>query len=133
MNEAEAFEAWCEREYGFTTGLMQDEARSGWQAACEWMRSQWEPVFWYRPVGTDGGYEGPIHNWAIEEVRKKSGAWVPLYATPPTAQINEQMLNALEVAETEMRYAGWDTAVPDNLGRIEAYKTVIAALAATPK
>ena len=43
-----------------------------------------EPMFWYRPVGEDGGYEGPIHNSSIEEVRKKSGAWVPLVsATPP--------------------------------------------------
>ena len=37
-----------------------------------------EPVFWYRPVGEDGGYEGPIHNAAIEPVRKLSGAWIPL-------------------------------------------------------
>lgn len=38
-----------------------------------------EPLFWYRPR-TDGGYEGPLHNGQIEDVRKASGAWVPLFA-----------------------------------------------------
>ena len=41
-----------------------------------------EPVFWYRPVGEDGGYEGPIHNCSIEKVRKECGAWKPLYTHP---------------------------------------------------
>lgn len=36
------------------------------------------PLFWYRPR-SDDGYEGPIHNDRIEDVRKRSGAWVPLY------------------------------------------------------
>ena len=39
-----------------------------------------DPVFWYRPR-SDGGFEGPIHNSAMEDVRKVSGAWVGLYAT----------------------------------------------------
>jgi len=38
------------------------------------------PVFWYRPVGEDGGYEGPIHNSRIEKVRSMGGTWVPLIA-----------------------------------------------------
>ncbi len=42
-----------------------------------------EPLFWYRPR-SDGMYEGPIHNAQIEQVRKQSGAWVPL--VPVTAQ-----------------------------------------------
>ena len=44
-----------------------------------------EPMFWVRLCG-DGLYEGPIHNARIEEVRKQSGVWSPLYlAAPPTA------------------------------------------------
>jgi hypothetical protein len=35
------------------------------------------PLFWYRPC-SNGMYEGPIHNAQIEDVRKQSGAWVPL-------------------------------------------------------
>ena len=35
-------------------------------------------VAWFRPR-SDGGYEGPIMDSAIEDIRKKSGAWVPLY------------------------------------------------------
>lgn len=46
-------------------------------------QAQVEPVFWYRPR-SDGVYEGPIHNTQIENVRKESGAWVPL--VPATAQ-----------------------------------------------
>ncbi|THF58049.1 hypothetical protein [Pseudothauera rhizosphaerae] len=45
------------------------------------------PMFWVR-LCSDGGYEGPIHNDRIEDVRKHSGAWTPLYlgaATPVPA------------------------------------------------
>jgi len=42
-----------------------------------------EPLFWYRPC-SNGLYEGPLHNAQIEEVRKRSGAWVPLFAQSPT-------------------------------------------------
>jgi hypothetical protein len=37
------------------------------------------PVLWIR-WRSDGGYEGPIMDANIEEVRKRSGAWTPLYA-----------------------------------------------------
>lgn len=38
-----------------------------------------QPVAWIR-FRSDGGYEGPIVDAAMEDVRKKSGAWTPLYA-----------------------------------------------------
>ncbi|PWE13034.1 hypothetical protein [Alcaligenes faecalis] len=38
-----------------------------------------EPLFWYSPR-SDGGYAGPLHSGQIEDVRKASGAWVPLFA-----------------------------------------------------
>ena len=41
-----------------------------------------EPMFWVR-LCSDGLYEGPIHNARIEEVRKQSGAWSPLYLAAP--------------------------------------------------
>ena len=37
-----------------------------------------EPLFWVR-LRSDGGYELPIHDKAIEDVRRTSGAWSPLY------------------------------------------------------
>lgn len=71
--------------------------------------AQGEPLFWYRPVGSDGGYEGPIHNGAIEEVRKRSGAWFGLYPQAPAAAINEQLLEALEkLALACGRNDGWE-------------------------
>ena len=42
------------------------------------------PLFWYRPC-SNGLYEGPLHDKTIEDVRKRSGAWVPLYPHPPAA------------------------------------------------
>lgn len=36
------------------------------------------PMFWVR-LRSDGGYEGPIPDASIEEVRKHSGAWLPLH------------------------------------------------------
>ncbi|MEG6300919.1 DUF551 domain-containing protein [Enterobacter hormaechei] len=35
------------------------------------------PLFWVR-VKSDGGYDGPIHDSKMEDVRKKSGEWLPL-------------------------------------------------------
>lgn len=51
-----------------------------------------EPLFWYRPR-SDGGYEGPLHNGQIEDARKESGAWVPLFAgaAPVSAELDEQI------------------------------------------
>jgi hypothetical protein len=37
-----------------------------------------EPLFWFRP-SSDGSYDGPLPNTSIEEARKLSGAWKPLY------------------------------------------------------
>lgn len=36
-----------------------------------------QPLFWVR-VKSDGGYEGPLHDSLLEDVRKKSGEWLPL-------------------------------------------------------
>lgn len=46
---------------------------------------QQEPLFWYRPC-SNGMYEGPIHNAQIERIRKESGAWHPLYTSPPASK-----------------------------------------------
>lgn len=48
-------------------------------------QEQAEPMFWVR-ICSDGSYEGPIHNSAIERVRKASGAWSPLYTHTPAAK-----------------------------------------------
>lgn len=135
MNEAEAFEAWADLhgyysdEYYYFQGSKHKrhydvKAQEGWQAALEWRDSQvGEPVAYYTCEG----------NWprVVLAIDGNEGEYeTPLYTTPPTAQINQQFVNALERAETEMRYAEWNTPIADNLGRVEAYKCVEAALAA---
>lgn len=58
-----------------------------------------QPLFWYRPC-SDGGYEGPIHNASIGDVRKRSGAWVPLApvaqpaAQPADARADDELARA---------------------------------------
>ena len=47
-------------------------------------RSGTAPMFWVR-LCSDGLYEGPIHHRRIEDVRKQSGAWSPLYLHAPQA------------------------------------------------
>lgn len=62
-----------------------------------------EPLFWYRPRG-DGYYEGPIHNAAIELVRKLSGGWVPLHPHQQSqaTDTNDQALQAIERLNAEL-------------------------------
>lgn len=62
---------------GFVTSLFQTDDDAA-QAPRSQHDTRQEPVFWYRPR-SDGGFEGPIHNSALEDVRKASGAWVGLY------------------------------------------------------
>lgn len=83
-----------------------------------------EALFWYRPC-SDGGYEGPIHNDRIEDVRKRSGAWVPLHAAP---QASEAVRNAAYENAAALvgghTWAGADTGVSDLIARhIRALKT----------
>lgn len=47
-----------------------------------------EPVFWYRPVSEDGGYEGPLHANSAEFAAipsDKRDHWVPLIAALSTS------------------------------------------------
>lgn len=74
---------------------------------CEEANATRTPLFWYRPR-SDGGYEGPIHNTVIEDVRKNSGAWVPLFVSgvsalppgPATERIGVWLSAALEDPNT---------------------------------
>ena len=52
-------------------------------AACAARQLSSEPVFWYRPR-SDSGFDGPLHDSILEPIRKKSGAWIPLYTKEVT-------------------------------------------------
>lgn len=60
-----------------------------------------KPVAWIR-FRSDGGYEGPLMDEAMEDVRKKSGAWTPLYAAPVAATADAAPAGA--VADDAARY-----------------------------
>lgn len=58
------------------------ERWEGWKAARRAQTHEPQrPMFWVR-LCSDGGWEGPLHNDRICEVRKRSGAWSPLYLGP---------------------------------------------------
>jgi hypothetical protein len=67
-----------------------------------------EPTFWYRPIGTDGGYEGPHRHTSIlgKMMRDQmTGQWKPLYEEPqPPRQhlngFNEGVERAAALVET---------------------------------
>lgn len=52
------------------------------------LQPQAAPVAWIR-FCSDGTYEGPIMDRAMEDVRKRSGAWTPLYARPVEARLTD--------------------------------------------
>lgn len=60
------------------------------------------PVAWIR-FCSDGCYEGPIMDCAMEDVRKKSGAWTPLYAAPVDGGRADGMEEAAK--KTSVNYA----------------------------
>lgn len=44
-----------------------------------------EPLYWVR-IGSDGDHYGPLPHASMGDVRKRSGAWTPLYTHPPRPQ-----------------------------------------------
>ena len=71
-----------------------DYSQALYKAALKLAAPVQAPLFWYRPC-SNGMYEGPIHNAQIEDVRKQSGAWVPLVSAisfPPAAPVQKPVV-----------------------------------------
>lgn len=63
--------------------------------------SNLEPLFWYRPVGEDGGYEGPHHSFSIEFAAipaDKRDQWKPLYPVAPAPALHATTAKIWNVA-----------------------------------
>lgn len=86
------------------TALTQLEAMVGEQS----------PKFWYRPVGNDGLYEGPVHHNSVggKMLRdEKPGEWVPLFAgAAPVAQ--QPQAEAMRSIEQERKEAERQYIIP---------------------
>ncbi|WP_234196222.1 hypothetical protein [Pseudacidovorax sp. NFM-22] len=84
---------------GHAIGRLQQFARVIAQPAAK-------PAFWYRPR-SDGGYEGPVADAALDNVRRHSGAWTPLYvaqhapATHPDIERYEHQRALMEANRNE--------------------------------
>lgn len=112
-----------------------------------------EPVAWVR-FRSDGCYEGPLMDVQMEDSRKKSGAWTPLYTAQPVNNQSEQhleMVNAPAPSVTdgrkmvpdeptaEMREAGHLAAwrrIPSLFDEDDAanvYRSMLAAAPAAPE
>ena len=96
--------------------IAQHEETILWQAKriAELMEqpAQQEPLFWYRPC-SNGMYEGPIHDAQIESVRKESGAWRPLYTSPP-APMQQRWPSDCLVSE-KAKQSGFDLSPTPNM------------------
>jgi hypothetical protein len=68
--------------------------RAEYEAAMQGPPALPEPMFWVR-LRSDGGYEGPIHNDAMEASRKQSGAWTPLCLDRPSKSVDAKDYLAL--------------------------------------
>jgi hypothetical protein len=71
------------------------------------------PVAWIR-FRSDGGVEGPLMDSQIEDVRKRSGAWTPLFTRPTKAAAagvpsNEQTFELLGAMHA---FLEWNRAQP---------------------
>jgi len=133
MNEAEAFELY----YRTKTGSVRycEAERRGWQAACEWMRGQGEPVaylFQHEDTGLTDFIDLQQIEWGFEKNNPRWHKIGPVFTIPPTAQINEQMREALQfVIDCHESTNGSDYQSGSALR--EAASMAKAVLAATPK
>ncbi|EAZ97240.1 hypothetical protein [Marinobacter sp. ELB17] len=73
----------------------------GWQAFASASFENDETVAWIRPTST-GGFEGPLHDCQIDDVRKRSGAWSPLHFSVPKAVIEDHRRQAFHQGQTEL-------------------------------
>lgn len=78
-----------------------------------------QPLFWYRPIGKDGLYEGPHHADSMGGKMRRDerpGEWVALYTLPPDAA---RRIAELEAERDALRTANQSLAtasiVPDHL------------------
>lgn len=75
-------------------------ARLVFSEALEWQRSQCEPVAWMNPHG------GLIHK--IDTGHERKFYTIPIYTSPPAAQINQQLLEALEKIAALKTYGSYE-------------------------
>ena len=107
MNDADrkAFEEWKVEQ--FQKGEPRLVPSEAWQAACEWRDSQVGEPFAWASIAKNGN----IRIWTSVETDVKKLAELngcelqPIYTTPPAAQINQQLFNALQsLLESALKY-----------------------------
>ncbi len=86
----------------WTYNVKSREAREAVQQA---LMGSKEPLFWVR-LCSDGSYEGPLHNDRIEGVRKRSGAWSPLYlgSSPALEDTTKSLQEQLHEAQLSLAF-----------------------------
>ena len=97
--DREACLQWFESDKVNDQGLLVELVLSAWQAACEWRDSQVvEPVGWVCDF-KDGSVPHFTKKQFIATQWIEDGFPVqPVYTAPPTAQINQQIVEVLEQA-----------------------------------
>ncbi|HGT2598924.1 TPA: hypothetical protein ACPUVD_004923 [Klebsiella pneumoniae] len=89
------------------------------------------PLFWVR-VKSDGGYEGPIHDSKLEDVRKKSGEWLPLTLAGGIPELESRTVTVKLPQRLQPGADGWDDwyVHSDDEGEYLKFDDVLAMLTA---
>lgn len=106
-----------------------DAITSGLMPKLESVASCNPPLYWVR-VKSDGGYGGPIHDSKLEDVRKKSGEWLPLTLARGGSELESRTVTAaaadvLAERQRQVTAEGWSPKHDDQ------YKNTELAFAAS--
>ncbi|MEI7410113.1 hypothetical protein [Pectobacterium aroidearum] len=114
----EKIASWRER-YGADSNVMipADDAEALVREVLQRREAAENPEYWFRQR-TDGGREGPLHDSEIDDVRKTSGAWNPLFTTAPLTSAERESLAQQYRAEgvifaANRMLAAWDAGFID--------------------
>lgn len=119
-----------------TQYLSRDSAIAAWNRRMIVMPSKDDgPLAWIR-LCSDGTYEGPISDQSMDDIRRRSGAWTPLYAAKKekvSADIPKAMLkledswNQMAKENREAAYFGAAGAYEDCVSDLSFLRTSISS------
>ncbi len=92
-----------------------------------------EPVFWYRPIGNDGLYEGPLHHRSTEGLMlrdEKPKEWLPLFTIPQdaAAALSDLHEEKHELEEENTQYSAENCLFRDEIARLQGEAKVLRNL-----
>lgn len=85
-----------------------------------------KPLYWVRPR-SDGGFDGPIADDALEDVRKNSGAWFPLFMSRGMPTKMHEPPGQADVLDT-VYTSGWNACCDAFFGGLPAPEPLVVTV-----